>query len=104
VARGGGKAKAQFGPAGSGRRGRREQMSPDQHLERLSKTLSLTDEQKSQIRPILEDRHQKMESIRSESLLSEQERISRLRSIFEDSNKKMYAVLNDDQKQNFDQI
>jgi periplasmic protein CpxP/Spy len=97
-------ANAQSGSSEGHRRGRRHQMSPDQQLQRLSETLSLTDDQKGQIRPILEDRHQKMQSIRSESSLSRQERISKMRSIFEESDNKIRAVLNDDQKQKFDEM
>jgi Spy/CpxP family protein refolding chaperone len=79
-------------------------MSADQQLERLSKTLNLTDDQKGQLRPIIEDRHQKMQSIRSDNSLSREDRMSKMRSILEDSNNKIRSVLNDDQKQKFDQM
>jgi protein CpxP len=88
----------------SGHRGHRQAMSPDQQLERLTKMLSLTDDQKNQIRPILEDRQQKMQSLHSDSSLSREDRMSKARSTFEDSNNKIRAVLNDDQKQKFDQM
>ncbi len=102
----GSQASAQGGPSESGHKGHGQHMGmgPDQQLQRLSETLKLTDDQKGQIKPILEDRHQKMESMHSDSSLSEQDKRNKMRSIFEDSNNKIRAVLNDDQKQKFDQM
>ena len=101
----GAQANAQGGPPEGGHRGHGQRMGgPDQQLQRMSEALKLTDDQKSQIKPILEDRHQKMQSLRSDSSLSEQDKRSKMRSIFEDSNTKIRALLNDDQKQKFDQM
>ena len=47
-------ANAQAGPSGE-QMGRGYQMSPDEELQRLDKALKLTDDQKGQIKPILED-------------------------------------------------
>jgi len=94
---------AQAGPPGPGRM-RGPRMSVDEQLEHLSKALNLTDDQKSQIKPILEDRHQQMESIHSDSSLSPEDRRSKMRSVMEDSNTKLRAVLNDDQKSKFDEM
>ena len=96
-------ANAQAGPPG-GHMGRGHQMSPDEELQRLDKALTLTDDQKGQIKPILEDRQQKIQSLRSDTSLSEQDRRSKMRSTFEDSNKKIRDVLNDDQKKKFDEM
>jgi hypothetical protein len=79
-------------------------MSPDEELQRMDKSLKLTDDQKSQIKPILEDRQQKMQSLRSDTSLSEQGRRDKMRSIMDDSNSKIRAVLNDDQKKTFDEM
>ena len=79
-------------------------MSPDQQLERLSSTLKLTDAQQGQLRPILEARHQKTESLRSDGTLSQQDRRSKMRSLFEESNNQIRAVLNSDQQKKFDEI
>jgi len=73
-------------------------------LEHLSNALNLTDDQKSQIKPILEDRQKQMESIRSDSSLSPEDRRSKMRSLMEDSNTKLRAVLNDEQKSKFDEM
>jgi hypothetical protein len=95
--------KAQEGPSGQ-HMGQRHRMSPDEELQRLDKRLNLTDEQKKQIKPILEDRQQKMESLRSDSSLSEEDRRSNMRSTFEESNGKIRNLLNDDQKKKFDEM
>jgi Spy/CpxP family protein refolding chaperone len=96
-------AHAQAGPSGE-HMGRGHRMSPDEELQRLDKALKLTDDQKGQIKPILEERQQKMQSLRSDTSLSEQDRRSKMRSIMEDSNSKIRGVLNDDQKKKFDEM
>jgi hypothetical protein len=79
-------------------------MSPDEELQRLDKALKLTDDQKKQIKAILEDREQKMQSLRSDTSLSQEERWSKMRSAREDSNGKIRDLLNDDQKKKFDEM
>ena len=96
-------ANAQAGPPG-GHMGRGHQMSSDEELQRLDKALKLTDDQKGQIKPILEDRQQKMQGLRSDTSLSDQDRRSKMRSTMEDSNKKIRDVLTDDQKKTFDEM
>ena len=97
-------AMAQSGSADGAHKGRREGMSPDRQLGRLSETLNLTDDQKGQIRPILEDRRQKMQSLRADSSLAADDKRAKMRDIFEDSNSRIRAVLNDAQKQKFDEM
>jgi Spy/CpxP family protein refolding chaperone len=104
LAIGGTQLKAQAGAPENNQHGRREQMSPDQQLDRMSKALNLTDDQKQQIRPILQDRQEKMQSIRSDTSLSREDRMNKMRSTFEESTTKIRAVLNDEQKQKFDQM
>jgi protein CpxP len=101
----GAQVSAQSGPSSDkGHGARRQRMSPDQQLERLSSTLNLTDAQQGQLRPILEATHQKTESLRSDSTLSQQDRRSKMRSLFEESNNQIRAVLNSDQQKKFDEI
>jgi Spy/CpxP family protein refolding chaperone len=77
-------------------------MSPDEELQKLDKALKLTDDQKNQIKPILEDRQQKVQSLRSDTSVSGQDRWGKMRSIREESNSKIRNLLNDDQKKKFD--
>jgi len=97
------RANAQAGPSGE-HMGRGHQTSPDEELQSLDKTLKLTDDQKSQIKPILEDRQQKMQSLRSDTSLSGPDRWGKMRSIREESNGKIRNLLNDDQKKKFDEM
>lgn len=70
----------------------------------LTRALNLTDDQKSQVKTILEDRAQKMRSVRSDTSLSPEDRRSKMGSIFEETNSKIRTLLNDEQKQKFDQM
>ncbi|MFL6354667.1 MAG: hypothetical protein ACJ74Z_22835 [Bryobacteraceae bacterium] len=80
------------------------QADPQQQVNRLGKTLNLTEDQKNKILPILTDRQQQMKGVHEDSALSQQDRRTKMRSLWEDSNSKIKAVLNDDQKQKYDQM
>ena len=97
-------AEPSGGQMGGQMSGRMHRMTPDEELKRMDKNLKLSDDQKNQIKPILEDRQQKMESLHSDTSLSPQDRRSKMRSIMEDSNGKVRDVLNDDQKKKFDEM
>lgn len=84
--------------------GRRHQADPKHEANRLAKRLNLTDDQKNQIVPILTERQQQMKSIHEDSSLSPQDRRAKMRSVFEDSDTKIKAVLNDQQKQKYEEI
>ena len=80
------------------------QMDPDHQLKMLTKHLNLTDDQQKQILPILTDRQQQFESIRNDSSLAPKDRREKMRTLREDSETKIKAVLNDDQKQKYDEM
>jgi periplasmic protein CpxP/Spy len=82
----------------------RREADPQRQVNMLSKRLNLTDDQKNQILPILTDRRQQMKSIHEDTSLSQQDRRAKMRSLWEDSDSKVKAVLNDDQKQKYDQM
>jgi Spy/CpxP family protein refolding chaperone len=79
-------------------------MNPDKQAEHLAKKLNLTKDQEQQIKPILEDRKQKVESLRADSTLAPKDRHEKMRAIQQDSKNKIEAVLNDSQKQQFEQM
>jgi periplasmic protein CpxP/Spy len=79
-------------------------MSPERQLDHLTQALNLTDDQKQQIKPILEDRQKQMQQLHADTSMSQEDRRSKARSLMEDSNNKIRAVLNDDQKQKFDKM
>ncbi|HTV05495.1 MAG TPA: hypothetical protein VME86_09010 [Acidobacteriaceae bacterium] len=80
----------------------RHRMDPDQQLKRMTKDLSLSADQQSQIKPILVSRQQQMQSIFQDQSLSRQDRSQKMMSIQQDTNGKIEAVLNDTQKQKYE--
>lgn len=90
----------QSAPEGHGRHA----MNPDRQAKHLAKELNLTQDQVAQIKPILESRKQQIESLRSDSSLAPQDRHAKMQVIQQDSKSKIEAVLNDTQKQQFEQM
>lgn len=87
---------------GQSHRGHR--MSPDRQLAHLSKTLDLSSDQQAQIKPILQDRQQKMQALWQDQSLSRQDRRAKAQAIQQDSQTKLEAALNDQQKQKFEEM
>jgi protein CpxP len=81
--------------------GGRHGMSPDEQLARMTKELHLTPDQATQIKPILTDRAQQMETLRQDQSTSQTDKMAKMKTIRDDSNTKIEAVLNDTQKQQF---
>jgi hypothetical protein len=92
-------------PAATGQQhGHRRPMDPDRQLAHLTKTLNLSADQQTQIKPILLDRQQKMQVLWQDQSLSRQDRRSKAIAIQQDTKTKLEAALNDQQKQQFDQM
>lgn len=79
-------------------------MDPDRQLQHMTRMLGLTGDQQSQIKPLLVDRQQKMQSVFQDPSLSPQDRRTRMQSIRLDTRAKIEAVLNDQQKQTFESM
>jgi protein CpxP len=77
---------------------------PDRMAKHLGKKLNLSNDQVAQIKPLLEDRSQQMQTLRADSNLSQQDRRNKAHQLMQDSNTKIEAVLNDTQKQQFEQM
>jgi periplasmic protein CpxP/Spy len=73
-----------------------------QQLEGMTKRYNLSADQQIQIKPILESQQQQMQALRGDSSLSREDRMAKMQSIRADSNKKIEAILNDDQKKQFE--
>jgi Spy/CpxP family protein refolding chaperone len=87
------------GPGGGmGRHG----MNPDQQLARMTQRYNLSADQQSQIKPILVDQQKQMQALHEDSSLSREDRMAKMQSIRSDSKMKIEAVLNDDQKKQFE--
>lgn len=79
-------------------------MDPDRQLEHLTKKLSLSSDQQTQIKPLLVDRQQKMQALWQDQSMSKQDRRSKAMAIQQDTKTKLEAALNDQQKQQFEQL
>jgi len=77
---------------------------PSQFAAHLGKRLNLTSDQVAQITPILTARQQQMQTLRADASLSVQDRHTKAHAIMQDTNSKIEAVLNDQQKQQFEQM
>ena len=87
-----------------GGHGRRGMMNPDRQLEHMTKVLNLTADQQSQIKPILLDRQQKMQAVFQDQTVAQQDRRAKMQAIRQDTNSRIEAVLNDQQKQQFESM
>lgn len=90
--------------AQSGQATPHREANPDKMAAHLGKKLNLSNDQISQIKPILADRQQQMESLRSDTTLSRQDRRAKAQAIQQDSKGKIEALLNDTQKQQYEQM
>ena len=78
--------------------------SPDEVVDVLGSKLNLSDDQKAQITPIIEERRQKLQALRSDTSMRPFQKKRKMKSIFDDSDKKIKAVLNDEQRKQYAQI
>jgi Spy/CpxP family protein refolding chaperone len=76
----------------------RQMPSPDEVMQRLGERLNLTDSQKEQLKPIIQDRQEKMQALRSDTSLRRGQRARKMKGILEDSDKKIKAILTPDQQ------
>lgn len=93
-------AQAQEGQGG-GRRG--PMMSPEDRVNRLS-DLNLTDDQKTKIKAIYQEQADKIQKMREDTSLSQDDRRSKMMEMNKDSNEKIKAILDKDQQKKFDEM
>jgi Spy/CpxP family protein refolding chaperone len=80
------------------------QMDPDKQLKHMTKTLDLTSDQQTQIKPILVNRDQQMQQLWQDQSTPREERRTKMEAIRQDTKSKIEAVLNDTQKQKYEQM
>jgi Spy/CpxP family protein refolding chaperone len=85
-----------------GHGGRGMMMDPDQRLAHMTKRYKLTADQQSQIKPILQDEQQQMQSMRSDTTSSREDKRAKMQSMHQASTQKIEAVLTDEQRQKYD--
>jgi len=90
-------------PAGGGMHGNMD-MDPAKEAKRLGKELGLTNDQVTQIQPILQDRATQMQALRADTSTAPADRRAKAKGIMDDSKTKIEALLNDQQKQQYEQM
>lgn len=81
----------------------RERRSPEEVVAMLDSKLSLSDDQKAKIQPIIEERQAKMRALAGSSE-RRRKKGREMKSIMEDSGKKINAILNEAQKKKYKEI
>jgi Spy/CpxP family protein refolding chaperone len=77
---------------------------PEQQLAWLSDKLKLTDDQKSQIKPILEDEHKQLAALREDSSLSREQKHAKFREVHTSTFDKIRPLLTEQQQATLQQI
>ena len=96
-------AFAQQNQGGGDQQGPRRGMpSVEDQLKNLTDRLSLTDDQQTKIKPILEDQRTQMQALMKDDSLSQEDKRSKGRAIRESTSGKIRGVLTDDQKKKYD--
>ena len=84
--------------------GARKLPTPEEVVGKLDSKLSLSDDQKTKITPIIADRQQQMRAVATDSSMRRFQKARKMKSIYQDSDKKIKAVLTDDQKKKYEEI
>jgi hypothetical protein len=77
-------------------------MDPAQQLQGMTKRYNLSTDQQTQLKPVLESQQQQMQALRGDSSLSREDRMGKMQSIRADTKTRIEAILNDDQKKQFE--
>jgi protein CpxP len=78
--------------------------SPNDVVDMLAKKLSLTDDQKAKILPIIADRRQKIQDVRNDTTLRPRQRMRQVKGILADSDKSINALLTPEQQSSYAQV
>jgi len=88
------------GPGGYGHR----HMDPEKRTEMLTKQLKLTSDQQPKVLEILKSEQSQMESLHSDSSLSDDDRRAKMMDIHKTSNGQIRALLDANQQKKFDEM
>jgi periplasmic protein CpxP/Spy len=78
-------------------------MDPDQRLAHMTKHYKLTSDQQSQIKPLLQDEQQQMQSMRGDTSMSRDDKRAKMLSMHQATQQKIEAILTEDQRKKFDE-
>ncbi|HXA84329.1 MAG TPA: hypothetical protein VNZ47_04590 [Candidatus Dormibacteraeota bacterium] len=74
----------------------------DDHVKELTTKLNLTADQQTKVKAILEEHHQKMETMMNDQSMSKEDKHARMKGMHDSVHAKVREVLTDDQKPKFD--
>jgi Spy/CpxP family protein refolding chaperone len=77
--------------------------NPDQVVANMDATLSLSDDQKAKITPIIANRQEKLKAL-AQSSERRRKKAREMKSIMSDSDKKIQALLTDDQEKKYEEL
>ncbi len=97
-------AQPPAGGPGGDRPGRGMQMSAEDRLKQLSEALGITDEQKTQIKPILEEEIAALKAIFDDKSLEREARREKMKAVRDSAASKIEAILTPEQKAKFEKI
>ncbi len=84
--------------------GHRGHMDPAQRTQELTRKLNLTTDQQTKVQQILQSASSQMETLRSDSSLSEQDRHSKMMSIHQTADTQIRALLDPNQQKQWDEM
>lgn len=87
---------------GQGQGEHRGGMNPERRADRLQKALGLSADQTTQLKTIFTEGQGKMEALRNDTSVPQDERRSKMMELRKDEEAKVHAVLTDDQKAKYD--
>ena len=88
-------------PQGGGGWQRGQMPTPEQRLQHMTQALNLTDDQQAKIKPILENETTQMQSLRSDTSLSQEDRMAKMKQIHENTKSQINPILTPDQQKQY---
>lgn len=76
----------------------------DEQVAHLTKRLSLSPEQQTNLRPILQAQHEKMQQLMDDTSTPREQKHVQMKAIHDSSQSQIRELLNDDQKKSFDEF
>jgi periplasmic protein CpxP/Spy len=84
-----------------GQMGHGQMPTVDQRMQRLTQALNLTEDQQAKIKPIVENESSQMQSLRSDTSLSQEDRMGKMKQIRENTASQINPILTPDQQKQY---
>jgi periplasmic protein CpxP/Spy len=84
--------------------GAQQQDNAESKLQQMSQELNLTDEQKTKLKPILQDEGEQLRALKSDTSVATQEKFQKAKEIRASHKQQIDAILTPDQKQKWQQM